>query len=647
MLRYIAWVGGITMLLATLGCVSDAEPPSTGDERIVQLASVDFDQQLVIPSSVLEFRLRGTDRIVADDATVTFDGSHSAYGEFTESFSGELNRTEDDVGDVVVRLPLDHGLWAAAGVGASATFEGDVEVSLSDAIGETVRGRIEGLTLEFVPQLRPSIDSFDVGDVYPNQHIEVTGDGFLRASEGQTLAIIEQGHIDDGNDTRDLAGEQVALEWSGRRDRAQFPIDPAIFGVREASFWATIRIENQSEDGFVTEADSSLEINGDLQQSFIASLTPDAGSRGQRITIGGRGMVPNDDDAGFGMLLRYEGTFTPDDPELPTMDLQGASAPVRTPDEVVDEQTAIQSVWYTIEDDRTLSGLGAEPGLFEGTITPDVFDQYGSQEGVAWSGQFRVLPTKQVVYLKYLPAFSKALEAYGLRNVERAIRDRILEVARRDYDGINVEFRESAPDDFIDYAVIELGGPDPSGRNAFGYDNTFNDVAKDTGNYYLNDYLGGLNASSEQAFNNPYGGIFIESFSFFSPTLSSDNEYASPSFDLILGPFMPELGGEPVKGTEWPEGPRSAEIADAVHMVGSVIGNTVTHELGHSLGLTYFPADDVEPTNRFHNESTGVYIMDPGAERPFEERAEINGQGPARFKDRNREYLERIHPLPE
>ncbi len=36
--------------------------------------------------------------------------------------------------------------------------------------------------------------------------------------------------------------------------------------------------------------------------------------------------------------------------------------------------------------------------------------------------------------------------------------------------------------------------------------------------------------------------------------------------------------------------------------------------------------------------------MDPGSERPFEERAELNGKGPARFNDQNREYLLEILP---
>ncbi|QDG54359.1 hypothetical protein FIV42_27515 [Persicimonas caeni] len=599
-----------------------------------------------MPSSVLQLRLQSTDRVVADKATVSFAGVHSVHGKFIETYSAEVDRL-GDVGDIVVRLPVSQSLWDDVDTPSPSSFEGNVEVELSDALGPVVRGRLDSVQFEFVRQLEPFAEAFSVGDVYPNQLIEISGAGFLRPEEGATVAVIESGSVDtDAGPSRDVSGQEIALRWAGSRDKALVPVDPAVFGVQTASFEVSVYLENQLTDGSTSGRTQTVELSGTIQQPYIARLSPDAGSRGQKITIVGRGLIPTDDEGGYGMLLRYEGTFTPDDPELPSQEFN--TTPLRRPpDRIVNEQEAEQSVWYTIEDDRSLTGLGATPGVFEGTITPELFDNWGDQEGIAWQGVFRVLPTKQVVYLKYLPAFSKGLEKYGLRNVEREIRDRVLEVAERDYEGINIDFREAQPDDFIEYAVIELGGPDPSGRNAFGYDNTFNGVAKDTGNLFLGDYLGGVNAQSGEEFNNPYGGIFIESFSFFSPTLNPDSQYTSPAFDRIMKPFMPALDGEPIKGSEWPDGPRREAIADAIHMVGSVIGNTVSHELGHSFGLTYFPEDDIEPTNRFHNQVSGPYIMDPGAERPFEERAELDGQGPARFNDRNYNYLRTHLPAPE
>ena len=51
---------------------------------------------------------------------------------------------------------------------------------------------------------------------------------------------------------------------------------------------------------------------------------------------------------------------------------------------------------------------------------------------------------------------------------------------------------------------------------------------------------------------------------------------------------------------------------------------------------------------RYHNEGdTPNWIMDAGQFRPFEERAEIDGFGPAVFEPYNREYLLGILPLDE
>src|SRR5690606_23818155 len=134
-------------------------------------------------------------------------------------------------------------------------------------------------------------------------------------------------------------------------------------------------------------------------------------------------------------------------------------------------------------------------------------------------------------------------------------RQRILEVTNRDYDGLNVEFVDTEPEEFMEYATIEIGGPDPTGGGKFGYDNTCNvteQKCKDTSNLFLGDYLGGINVNSADEYNTPFGGVFIESFDFFSPTLNPDNSDADPEFDRVLGPFMPALDGTVVKGTEFP-----------------------------------------------------------------------------------------------
>jgi hypothetical protein len=74
-------------------------------------------------------------------------------------------------------------------------------------------------------------------------------------------------------------------------------------------------------------------------------------------------------------------------------------------------------------------------------------------------------------------------------------------------------------------------------------------------------------------------------------------------------------------------------------VLGSIIGSTMTHEVGHSLGLAnpygpgYHDAGDLP--NR---------LMEVGGARPFDERAQLNGQGPAMFCDTAFDYLRMILP---
>jgi len=117
-------------------------------------------------------------------------------------------------------------------------------------------------------------------------------------------------------------------------------------------------------------------------------------------------------------------------------------------------------------------------------------------------------------------------------------------------------------------------------------------------------------------------------------------------FDDVFGPFMPSLGGSAVQGDEYPGGPRAEDISRAIHAMGSMIGNTVSHEFGHTLGLAY----GWGPEDLFHNliepgQSHDNQIMDAGRYRPFDERAELNGKGPAVWTEENYEYLLEILPM--
>lgn len=645
-MRTLLAIMGFCVLVS--GCASEATAPVEQTNRDTLPLLITYDQGLILPTSVLRFELRGTERLVAELADVTFEGAdgNGRPISFTQ-FVPQTDRVGDQ-GNIVVNLPVGAQLWPALAPSPNAVFQGRITVELVDEIGVLGSGSLEGQRLEAISSVPPQVDFISAEVVFPGEYIEVSGGNFLRPEEGQTHAVVT-GTVRYQDETeRSVQARQVPLIWDGNRERAQFFLDPAVFGVQIMEFTGDLQFQNVLSNGEEFAGNSQSGFSFSMQPALLATFSPAAGSRGQKIGINGRGLVANSDSEEFyGMILRFDGTLSYEDGE--SLDLTGDNALERAPDRVLSDSLAELAVWYEIVDNR-ISGLGAKPGTFVGSITPISFDQWGEQVGEGFVGEFRVLPTKQIVHVKYLPAFSKGLEKYGIQNVEFEIRRRIQEVNSRDYAEVHVEFLDEAPTDFIDFATIEIGGPDPSGEKKFGYDNTCNVVTqrcKDTDNLFLADYLGGINRNSQDEFSTPYGGVFIESFDYFSKELNGGVIDSSEEFDRVLGPFMPDLGGTPVRGSEWPDGPRAAEIQEAIHMVGSVIGNTISHEIGHSLGLSFYATDRIRPGEAFHNRiPCDACMMDSGSDRPFEERGEIGGTSPGAFNERNLDYLKEILPIP-
>ena len=238
------------------------------------------------------------------------------------------------------------------------------------------------------------------------------------------------------------------------------------------------------------------------------------------------------------------------------------------------------------------------------------------------------------MFLKVLPGFEDALAQFGLHHFVASVKARIMEVVNRDYVGVNIEFVFERPGEYeyVEYTVVELGGFDPNNAGLLGLDNT---EGKDVGNLRFNDVIGGFNALSEQQGFYAYGGVFLSSFFQFSESHSdSDSLMAHSAFDDVFGSLAPPLGGQPALEHEF----GAAHVLQAVRALGSLIGNTLSHEVGHALGLANIDG-------RFHNEGdTPNWIMDAGGYRPFEERAELNGLGPEVFSPTNRQYLEQILP---
>lgn len=538
--------------------------------------------------------------------------------------------------------------WGAP-ADATGAFEGLATLEVQPQQGAPPEAFPFELQFVLVATLKPTLHQLSLASApgqalraYPEDELSLVADDLLLGGEGTVTVVIEA----DGREANgDRAGQRFHLPveaWTSRSE-GTLRVSAAALGIEPGGVHGLAYLLDETETGQTWQSEP-IEIDLKIQPAVVSGIDPPAASRGQWIEVLGRGFLPA--SAAGGTLIRLDGRFLPRNGDSPTP----VVGELLSPDEVMDNgrmRYVFRSQISLEGGQRGLVGLARQPGRFEGSVTPIVTWDQSEVEGLAYDQGFEVAPTRQVVYLKYLPGFTVSLKhTFGLKNVERRLRDRILQVCRDAYEGINVEFREERPDDYLEYAVIELGGVDPNGRDLFGLDNTTGpdgDVVKDVGNLRLQEVIGGRNAHAEEQGYLAYGGVFLESFRLFSSWLPNPIELASPRFDEILSPVAPFLCGDPVRSDEFPGGERDAEIGLAIHALGGLIGNTVAHEVGHSLGLSLPDGDPYE----FHNLiDTPNAMMDRGRDRTFEERAEVDGQGPARFNDSNRRYLETVLPLP-
>ena len=73
---------------------------------------------------------------------------------------------------------------------------------------------------------------------------------------------------------------------------------------------------------------------------------------------------------------------------------------------------------------------------------------------------------------------------------------------------------------------------------------------------------------------------------------------------------------------------RNSSVRRAVDALGSIIGETTSHEIGHSLGM----AQPYGSPTTYHNDFDGEgCLMDSGRDRPLEERMALPGAAPTQF----------------
>lgn len=184
--------------------------------------------------------------------------------------------------------------------------------------------------------------------------------------------------------------------------------------------------------------------------------------------------------------------------------------------------------------------------------------------------------------------------------------------------------------------VVALLDRDPNGLNLLGNEPT---AGKDVGNTSLDERLdGAVDLAGAAAGNPPYGGVFFAGFFLMSPTLNPGGLLTDPTFDAIFGPFAPALGGVPLQPGAAGDGRTSAR-SKAVEALAQLLAGTVSHEVGHALGL---PA-----VSGFHHaEDHPGWRMDAGTARPFAERANLAGSGGERWGPIDQAALDAVLPKP-
>lgn len=524
------------------------------------------------------------------------------------------------------------------GADAIATLGlGSVEVEVVIA-GQGIQTEPYLDTWELATDLPLRLDTFPSGPVHRNDVAILRGAGFISATEGESFARFEGTFVREGGSPTPLDVRiPIALAERTARDRALVVLTTDLGGPWPGTFEGTVRVESTLRGGF-SRASEALHTTLHFGRPELYSFGPTMASLGRVLTIRGAGFLGGADRPTEVTILRVAGTFTP----------RGGSPIPFGPVEIVPRYISGSELRMTIETEvregTLIAGLfGFARGAFEGTAVPIAIAGRDQVEGMPVPIRFVLGPIVQVVHLQFLPGFYRSLHRFGLASAVGAIEERIVRRIEDIYAGYNVDIRLEEPTDFdpTAYAVVEIGGPDPNGRGLFGYDNS---PGKDVGNLRLFDRIGGANAETQMDGYPGYGGVFVESFLWWSshPDLPTERPSSSPDpdplFDEIFDPVrlrpatLAEIRGEgdPV---------RVSQVHRALDALASIIGETTAHELGHSLGL----AQPYGPRTAFHNDLDGDgCLMDRGGDRPLGERAEQPGFARTTFCYDEPSYLEEI-----
>jgi len=513
----------------------------------------------------------------------------------------------------------------------------DVEVTV---LGDAVDSEPASTRLTVATSLAVALTEVPRGEVHRNDAAVIAGDGFVAASEGELTARFV------GTFTRDAGGAPAPLDvvlpvrllQRTDRSRGVLVLTTDLGGLAPGTFEGSIQLRSVLRSGEASESEA-VDTSVHFNPPELFSLSPTDASLGQLLTISGAGFLGGPDRGDETTVLVLEGTFTP---------AGGGPAEGFGPRDVVPRWISGNEVQLVLEHevrrDALLSSLfGHARGTFMGTATPIAIAGTEELAGAPVPFGLSLGALRQVVHVRFLPGFYASLSRFGLQGARFAIEESVERRMQGIFTGWNVDLRFEEPDDFARgaYSTLEIGGPDPNGVGLFGYDNT---PGKDIGNLRLADQIGGANAETQMDGFPGYGGVFVESFLFWSedPDLPVERPLGAPDpeplFDEVFGPVRerPATRAE-VDGEGDPA--RVAEVRRAVDALASIVGETASHEIGHSLGM----AQPYGPPTVFHNEFDGEgCLMDRGSDRPLGERMGLEGFAPTQLCYDHPEYMDEI-----
>ncbi len=638
-----------TILAASFLLALPACGPGEGsayDPALDGLSVSALQPALLLPESRLVIKGRSFVGQPWGTATLVLEGS---FDNGSESYGVTVSVPANFVDLETLEVPVDSGFLDLLG-SSQGSFVGQASIQIDSSIDNKRHSSPKlDVELAFRSELTPVLTWVDGnGPLFVNDKLEVIGeDLLLGGSEGTSYAHIEGCFRALSSDTcLAVQAQDIALSAINpyERTRASFAFLPSIAGIVPGQFQGTITLRNDHASG-VQRSSELASLDYALSKPAIYGVGPSEVRLGQYLDVSGGGFVRT--EGGSATLLELRGQFLPEGGSALDLDLI-----------LVPEFATGRDLRYVINEDDTLGqgfDLRYAKGRFSGELTATV--SYGGETVAADPVPFAVdlSPVRQVVYLKFTDQYLDALRAFGLRAMDSSIRDRVAEVVRRDFRTVNVEVRLEEPTDYSLFSVVEVGGSDPNGLGLLGYDNT---PGKDTGNERLHDHIGGVNATTQQDGYPGYGGVFIESLFVFSEhpgEFAPSASVGEATFDDIFDPFRPDRNGQPVRaadlsggvslpsnGLACPATERGLQIGCASWVLANLVGSTISHEIGHSVGLANPEGGD------FHHLSDAPNrLMDSGSSRTFNERAELAGAGPGQFCTDAYEYLRLILPTAE